>query len=105
MSTLELRPDLNAATTNTTTNVPPQKENISDAALDSSLDAQETDSPKAKSCTLCGLTFTTLQEQRDHFKSDFHHYNLKQKMHGLVPVDEKEFDRRIEGVSIYHLKC
>ncbi|KAJ9622747.1 hypothetical protein H2203_006398 [Taxawa tesnikishii (nom. ined.)] len=34
----------------------------------------------ATSCGLCGLTFSSVQEQRSHVRSDLHGYNLKQKM-------------------------
>ncbi|POR38843.1 VMS1-like protein [Tolypocladium paradoxum] len=49
----------------------------------------------SQSCSLCGLTFTTLQDQRSHLKSDFHHYNLKQKLRGRKPVSEPEFEKLI----------
>ncbi|KAK3718558.1 hypothetical protein LTR37_005062 [Vermiconidia calcicola] len=47
------------------------------------------------SCGLCGLTFPTLQEQRSHVRSDFHGYNLKQKMRGKKPVTEADFERLV----------
>ncbi|KAK3711252.1 hypothetical protein LTR37_009846 [Vermiconidia calcicola] len=47
------------------------------------------------SCGLCGLTFPTLQEQRTHVRSDFHGYNLKQKIRGKKPVTEAEFERLV----------
>lgn len=49
----------------------------------------------SQSCSLCGLTFTTLQDQRGHLKSDFHHYNLKQKLRGRDAVSESEFEKLI----------
>ncbi|PHH66387.1 hypothetical protein CDD81_7442 [Ophiocordyceps australis] len=49
----------------------------------------------SQSCALCSLTFATFQEQRSHIKSDLHHYNLKQKLRGLQPVSELEFERLI----------
>ena len=56
----------------------------------------ESQSPaKAMSCSLCSLNFPTIQEQRSHVKSDLHHYNLKQKMRGLKPVTENDFERLI----------
>lgn len=58
--------------------------------------APEDGSPaKATSCNLCGLTFSNLQEQRQHVKSDLHNYNLKQKMRGVNPVTEADFERLI----------
>lgn len=51
----------------------------------------------AMSCALCGLSFTSIQDQRAHVRSDLHGYNLKQKLRGLKPVEEKEFDRLVGG--------
>jgi hypothetical protein len=48
-----------------------------------------------QSCSLCGLTFPTLQDQRSHIKSDFHNYNLKQKLKGIKPVSENDFERLV----------
>jgi len=53
----------------------------------------------AQSCSLCSLTFATLQEQRDHLKTDLHHYNLKQKLHGLRPVSETEFEKLVDDLD------
>jgi len=41
------------------------------------------------------MSFATVQEQRDHVRSDLHGYNLKQKMRGLRPVEEKDFDKLV----------
>lgn len=47
----------------------------------------------SQSCSLCGLTFAAVLDQRSHLKSDLHHYNLKQKIRGQKPVSEADFDR------------
>lgn len=49
----------------------------------------------ATSCGLCGLTFSSLLDQRSHVRSDLHGYNTKQKMRGRKPVDEAEFERLV----------
>ncbi|VUC20793.1 unnamed protein product [Clonostachys rosea] len=49
----------------------------------------------SQSCSLCNLTFPTVQEQRSHLKSDFHNYNLKQKLRGQKPVSEHDFEKLI----------
>ncbi|TKA64513.1 hypothetical protein B0A49_10224 [Cryomyces minteri] len=49
----------------------------------------------ATSCALCGLAFPNVQEQRSHVRSDLHGYNLKQKMRGLQPVGEEDFDKLV----------
>lgn len=53
----------------------------------------------SQSCSLCGLTFSTLLDQRSHLKSDFHHYNLKQKMRNLKPVSEAEFEKLLGNLD------
>lgn len=49
----------------------------------------------SQSCSLCSLAFTTVLEQRDHLKTDLHHYNLKQRLNGLTPVTETEFEKLV----------
>lgn len=49
----------------------------------------------ATSCGLCGLTFSDLQEQKRHVRSDLHGYNMKLKLRGNDPVSEEEFERLI----------
>jgi len=43
-----------------------------------------------KACNTCGGAFTP-SEYRNHFRSDWHRYNIKLKMNGAKPVEEKEF--------------
>lgn len=50
---------------------------------------------KATSCNLCGLSFATVADQRNHNRSDLHGYNLKQKLKGLKPVGETDFEKLI----------
>ncbi|QDS74861.1 hypothetical protein FKW77_003251 [Venturia effusa] len=54
---------------------------------------------KATACNLCASSFPTLQEQRDHVRSDLHNYNLKQKLKGLKAVNEVEFESLIGDLS------
>lgn len=42
-------------------------------------------------CVSCGLLFDTSAEQKAHFKSDFHRFNLKRKCVGLPPVSEEAY--------------
>ncbi|OAL48418.1 hypothetical protein IQ07DRAFT_571089 [Pyrenochaeta sp. DS3sAY3a] len=50
---------------------------------------------KATSCNLCGLSFVSVAEQRNHVRSDLHGYNLKQRIKGAKPVSEGEFEKLI----------
>ncbi|QSZ37294.1 hypothetical protein DSL72_009388 [Monilinia vaccinii-corymbosi] len=49
----------------------------------------------SKSCSLCAVTFHTVEDQKSHVRSDFHHYNLKQKIRGAKAVAEIEFEKLV----------
>jgi ribosomal protein L34E len=51
----------------------------------------------AKACSLCGVTFETVEDQRSHIRSDLHRYNLKQRLRGITAVSEREFENLIAG--------
>ena len=53
----------------------------------------------AKACSLCGVAFQTVEEQRSHTRSDLHGYNLKQKIRGANPVSEADFDKLVGGTT------
>ncbi|KAI0848202.1 hypothetical protein F5Y00DRAFT_239421 [Daldinia vernicosa] len=53
----------------------------------------------SQSCSLCALSFGTVQDQRSHLKSDLHHYNLKQKLRGQNSVSEAEFEKLIADLD------
>lgn len=71
--------------------VAPAKAPLSEARTDSSA--------TSKSCSLCGLTFHTVEDQRSHTRSDLHAYNLKQKMRGAPPVTEGDFEMLVRGTN------
>ncbi|KAI8826907.1 uncharacterized protein EV422DRAFT_16843 [Fimicolochytrium jonesii] len=50
------------------------------------------------SCSTCGVTFTSSDDMRQHYKADWHRYNLQRKVAGRSPVSEAEFEE-IEEVS------
>ncbi|KAL8816247.1 MAG: hypothetical protein Q9223_004706 [Gallowayella weberi] len=50
-------------------------------------------------CVLCSAKFPDLQEQRRHVRSDWHNYNLKQKLRGHKIVTEAEFDKLVEDLD------
>ena len=54
----------------------------------------------AKACSLCGVTFHTVEDHRSHIRSDLHGYNLKQRIRGSKPVSEADFERLIGGMYI-----
>lgn len=60
------------------------------------------DAPTSKlatSCLLCSASFSVVHEQRRHVKSDWHNYNLKQKLRGGDSVSEAEFEKLIEDLD------
>ncbi|KAH0497251.1 hypothetical protein TgHK011_004571 [Trichoderma gracile] len=87
---LTLKPDADAiAIDEPETSTPPSQ--TSDASSDTFVGSQ--------ACSLCKLSFTTVLDQRSHIKSDFHNYNLKQKLRGQSPVSEAEFEQLIETLD------
>ncbi|PIA49857.1 hypothetical protein AQUCO_01300538v1 [Aquilegia coerulea] len=44
------------------------------------------------SCHTCKSDFDSLQDQRSHFKSDFHRFNVKLKIAGKSSIKEEDFD-------------
>lgn len=46
-------------------------------------------------CITCRVAFKDLEIQRQHYKSDWHRYNLKRKVANLPPVTAEEFQRRV----------
>ena len=51
------------------------------------------------SCHLCRIVFQNVTEQRLHIRSDWHGYNLKQKLKGLHGIDEAHFDKLVEDLD------
>ncbi|KAG7387398.1 hypothetical protein PHYPSEUDO_014161 [Phytophthora pseudosyringae] len=49
-------------------------------------------------CTACRLEFASPAEQKDHFRKDWHRYNLKRKVVELPPVSEEQFELRMRKV-------
>lgn len=46
-------------------------------------------------CITCRVAFRDLDIQRQHYKSDWHRYNLKRKVAELPPVSIEEFQKRV----------
>jgi hypothetical protein len=57
----------------------------------------------SKACSLCGVTFHTVEDQRSHIRSDLHGYNLKQRIRGGKAVSEGDFEKLVEGSNRSHL--
>uniref|UniRef100_A0A1B6EGT6 C2H2-type domain-containing protein n=1 Tax=Clastoptera arizonana TaxID=38151 RepID=A0A1B6EGT6_9HEMI len=46
-------------------------------------------------CISCRVAFTEAEIQRQHYKTDWHRYNLKRKVVDLPPVAAEEFQKRV----------
>ncbi|XP_069674094.1 cytoplasmic 60S subunit biogenesis factor ZNF622-like [Periplaneta americana] len=46
-------------------------------------------------CITCRVAFKDAEIQRQHYKTDWHRYNLKRKVAELPPVTAEEFQRRV----------
>ncbi|XP_058453496.1 cytoplasmic 60S subunit biogenesis factor ZNF622 [Malaya genurostris] len=46
-------------------------------------------------CLNCSVRFQNAEMQREHYKTDWHRYNLKRKIAELPPVSIEEFEKRI----------
>lgn len=49
----------------------------------------------ALTCLNCSVRFATADMQRDHYKTDWHRYNLKRRVAELPPVTAEEFQKRV----------
>jgi len=47
-------------------------------------------------CLTCNVIFSTSDAQREHYKREWHKYNLKRKIAGLPSITEPEFEEKIK---------
>ena len=60
-------------------------------------DSVERGGGKNVTCLACGISsFESLVEQREHFKTDWHRYNVKMRVLNRSSVDEDEFNGMVE---------
>lgn len=70
----------------------------------------------AHTCLNCNVRFLNADIQREHYKTDWHRYNLKRKVSDLPPVTAEEFQKRVlqqrasdeqaqQEVSLYCVVC
>ena len=53
----------------------------------------------SRSCNIClGVTFSNVDDQRSHFRSDWHRYNVKAKLSNGKIVSETDFASLLEGL-------
>ncbi|KAJ3292236.1 hypothetical protein HDU79_001575 [Rhizoclosmatium sp. JEL0117] len=61
------------------------------------MSTQTSTSPAAYTCLSCRVSFDSAEYQRNHFRSDWHKYNLKRKVVELPPIDLQEFSLRVQA--------
>lgn len=81
------------------TNTGPQDDGISEQAKTEPAESRAEEAVGSKACSLCGVTFHTVEDQRSHVRSDLHGYNLKQRIRGGKSATEAEFEKLIEGLK------
>ncbi|KAG8833161.1 hypothetical protein FRC17_011232 [Serendipita sp. 399] len=56
--------------------------------------------PRAMSCTICsGAVFTDSEDQRAHYRSDWHRYNVKAKLSNKPLLNEAAFENAVAHLS------
>ena len=52
----------------------------------------------SRACNVClGAVFADVHEQRAHFRSDWHRYNVKMRVGGVNAVTEAQFSQLVDG--------
>ena len=77
-----------------------EKEGSQNIGLDSPCkeknQSESISSLNTNTCIVCSEVFEDLLEQRQHFKLDWHRYNLKRKLNNLPRISEDDFNALIE---------
>ncbi len=47
------------------------------------------------SCSTCRLWLSSVDEQREHFQTPLHAFNVRRKVVNMVPVSQEEFERKL----------
>ncbi|KAI1793571.1 hypothetical protein LXA43DRAFT_942466 [Ganoderma leucocontextum] len=56
--------------------------------------------PASRACNIClGATFVDVEDQRAHFRSDWHRYNIKIRLNGRAPVTEPHFAQLVDALE------
>ncbi|XP_019945650.2 tRNA endonuclease ANKZF1 isoform X2 [Paralichthys olivaceus] len=56
-------------------------------------------------CTACRCPFIHREEQMEHYKLDWHRFNLRQKLSGLPPVTMEEFEKKTGAGDVSSISC
>lgn len=51
-------------------------------------------------CSYCRVTFSNVAQQREHYRLDWHRYNLKLSLQSKSPIAEEEFSKKTEDDDV-----
>ncbi|OQE77837.1 hypothetical protein PENNAL_c0057G03838 [Penicillium nalgiovense] len=91
----DLPPELLASLTAKTTSQPIAEQEPEPTTKDLELAAQDSAIATSTLCSLCRVSYNSVQEQRSHVRSDHHRYNIKAQLRGNAPLEEIEFAKAI----------
>ncbi|CAG7963075.1 unnamed protein product [Penicillium nalgiovense] len=91
----DLPPELLASLTAKTTSQPIAEQEPEPSTKDLELAAQDSAIATSTLCSLCRVSYNSVQEQRSHVRSDHHRYNIKAQLRGNAPLEEIEFAKAI----------
>lgn len=55
---------------------------------------------QAYNCSTCSLSFSSDVRYKEHYKSDFHRYNLKRQLISLPSVSVEQYEKRKIGFTV-----
>lgn len=91
----DLPPELLASLTAKTTAQPVAEEQTGPSPLELEQAAQDSAIATSNLCSLCKVSYNTVQDQRSHVRSDHHRYNVKSQLRGNATLGEVEFSKAI----------
>ena len=76
---------------------------------DNRVEEGKLDERRALTCHVCGIgvggnteRFADVEEQREHFKTDWHRYNVHRSVQQKPPVTRKQFEHLLEADDVSH---
>ncbi|KAJ5562612.1 hypothetical protein N7461_001373 [Penicillium sp. DV-2018c] len=91
----DLQPELLASLTAKTTSQPVAEQEPELSPKDLEQAAQDSAIANSSLCSLCKVSYNSVQEQRSHVRSDHHRFNIKAQLRGNAPLEEAEFAKAI----------
>ena len=85
----KLKPAFEEEVIEETTDIPTPTEDLNNLTVSSTT-----------SCSTCGVSFDSIQEQREHFKLDWHRFNIANKLKNQKPISEEQFEAQIDNLSL-----